>query len=122
MPDLVPLYLSGDDFEKVIAGLQAQTAESEGRRVPRVQIRGMATMILDHGTASALPNPVRVRDVSRGGVGIVHHEALLSGATLTLQLPYSTGATVSLRCVVRHCRAAGSDQFFIGLGFLERKG
>jgi hypothetical protein len=108
------MLLTQDRFERAIALLMQRAGEREGRRVPRVPLRGTVAVVL---AAGGVPVPVNLRDVSRGGLAFTYHEALPKGRDVLVELPTSPAASEWFGCVVRHCEQIGPDMFLVGLEF-----
>jgi hypothetical protein len=110
------MLLSQDRFERAVALLRQRVGEREARRVPRVPIRGTVSAVLE---PDARPIPVNLRDISRGGFGFSHHDAIPKGREVLMELPTSPEESEWLRCVVRHCAQIKPDMFLIGVEFAD---
>jgi hypothetical protein len=57
---------------------------------------------------------VRLKDISSGGIGIVHTQPFEMGSQFVIQLPQPGGLTKSLLYTVVRCDASASGPFSIG--------
>jgi hypothetical protein len=60
------------------------------------------------------PVQVRLKDISSGGIGIVHSQPFEKGSQFVIQLPQPGGLTKSLLYTVVRCDASASGPFSIG--------
>ena len=72
--------------------------------------------------AGGVSRPVTVwlRDLSRGGMGLMHTRAMRVGEQFLIRLPLIDGDPMPLRCEVVYCRGATGDLFSLGCRFLGR--
>src|SRR5688500_12796325 len=110
------MLLTQDQFERAIALLTQRAGEREGRRVPRVPVRGTVPVVLE---PDGRPKPVSLRDISRRGLGLTHCEPIPKGRQVLVGLPTSPARTEWLRCVVGHCARLTPDTFLVGLEFVD---
>ena len=111
------MSLSAEELDGVIEGLITAAGHEGGlRRTPRVSLRGAATAFPVQGDGAGFP--IKVRDVSRGGLAFTHNAPLAVGTPLTVRLPLPNDAEpLRLTCHVRHCRQAKPGLFTIGAAF-----
>jgi hypothetical protein len=68
--------------------------------------------------SATVPVPVRVRDVSVGGMGLLLPTELGTDRIFLLLLPKGGGRPpVRLACTVAHCQALGEDLYAVGARF-----
>jgi hypothetical protein len=61
---------------------------------------------------------VWMRDLSRGGMGLMHTRALGAGTPFVIRLPLIDGNPMPLLCEVVYCRGATGDLFSMGCKFV----
>ena len=89
-------------------------AQANRRKTARIRRDG--TMFLMPCRQGVLGQPVQVRlkDISSGGIGIVHTQAFDAGSQFVIQLPQPGGLTKSLLYTVVRCEASAGGPFSIG--------
>jgi PilZ domain len=91
---------------------------SERRRSTRIEILGRL-----HGRVVSLDMPVRVREISLGGMAIETAVSFPEGAVHDFRLTLGDGAHIVLRGQARHCRnlaAEGQSPLFVtGFEFID---
>ncbi len=91
---------------------------SDRRRSPRIELLGRL-----HGHSVSLDLPVRVREISLGGMAIETGLAFPIGAVHAFRLTLGDDSTVELTGRVMHCREAAADDggltYVIGVQFVE---
>src|SRR3954469_21441610 len=105
------MQLSAELYSQIIKDLVSDALGELGRqqrREPRVGVRAKAYIL--PSLSATTPIPVRVRDVSVGGMGLLLPREL-GPARLFLRLLPKPGAPPPLRlaCTVAHCQAIGDD-------------
>lgn len=116
------MNLSAEVFEQIIAKVKTDAcAHDERRNAPRVGIRATATVYLLKDESKGVEAiAVTVRDISAGGVGLIHTSPLKVGARFLMRLPRAMDKPLPLVCVVRHCRGlAGSTLYAVGAAFMK---
>jgi hypothetical protein len=114
------MNLSAEVFEQIIAKVKTDACTHDERRsTPRVGIRATATIYLLKDDAKAVDAlAVTVRDISAGGIGLIHSAPIKVGARFLMRLARVMDKPLPLVCVVRHCRAlAGSTLYAVGAEF-----
>ena len=111
------MELSKEDFWAVVGGLEAQPDTEEMRRASRVMLRRLVTVVPEPPVPGGELVGVRLRDVSRGGVCILHHQGMPKGKQFVLRLPRAGAPELSVRCTVRHCEMVRQDVYAIGAEF-----
>ena len=113
------MQLSAELYSQIIKDLTSDGLGEFGRqqrREPRVGVRAKAYIL--PSLSAATPIPVRVRDVSVGGMGLLLPRELSPDRLFLLLLP-KVGAQPPLRlaCTVAHCQAIAEDLYAIGARF-----
>jgi hypothetical protein len=109
--------ISAEMFESIIKSVRGD-GHDEKRKHPRVGLSGRMIIIPLPPAKNRNPASVTVRDLSAGGIGIVHSEALREGQQFNLVLKSEkTAKTTLILCTVRWSRSAGSDLYAIGARF-----
>jgi hypothetical protein len=113
------MQLSAELYSQIVKDLVSDGLGEFGRqqrREPRVGMRARAYIL---PTVSAtVPVPVRVRDVSVGGMGLLLPRELAPDRLFLLLLPKGGGRpAVRLACTVAHCQALGEDLYAVGARF-----
>ena len=109
------MLLSEQQFDLVLKGLLAQLPPQDSRRTPRIGLRG--TVRLFWVTEDPAGLPVQLRDLSRGGIGILHYAPLSSQKQVAVGLPRLGAQPLIVMSVVQHCSLVRRDEFRIGLEF-----
>ena len=113
------MQLSAELYSQIVKDLVSDGLGEFGRqqrREPRVGMRARA-YILPSVSATA-PVPVRVRDVSVGGMGLLLPTEMGPDRLFLLLLPRAGGhPPVRLACTVAHCQAIAEDLFAVGARF-----
>jgi c-di-GMP-binding flagellar brake protein YcgR len=110
-------------WKKLVGWRQTQEPLKEDRRVwSRHSCTIEATYQVAGGTATEHLRAT-VRDVSRGGIGLLTDRRLEPGGLLSLQLPTDPGEPMStvLACVVR-CKEGPTGEWFLGCTFAAELG
>lgn len=117
------MQLSAELFSQIVKDLVSDNGSDLARQQrcePRVGVRAKAH-ILPVG-ASATPLPVRVRDLSAGGMGLLVPRELAAGQLFLLLLPKAgTHPPLRLACRVMHCHMFAEDLFAVGARFASRE-
>jgi len=114
------MNISAEMFEAIIRSIRGDGHDAK-RKHPRVGFSGRMTII---PMPAKNPKPVQVvvRDLSAGGIGILHTEAFRVGAQFNLELKSDkTGKTSTILCTVRWTRSVGSNLHEIGAQFENRE-
>jgi hypothetical protein len=113
------MQLSAELYSQIIKDLTSDGLGEFGRqqrREPRVGVRARAFIL---PTLSAMaPVPVRVRDVSVSGMGLLAPRELAADRLFLLLLPRAGGhPPLRLACTVAHCQSIAEDLFAVGARF-----
>src|SRR5687768_16041821 len=113
------MQLSAELYSQIIKDLTSDGLGEFGRqerREPRVGVRAKAYIL--PSLSSATPIPVRVRDVSVGGMGLLLPRDIGPDRLFLLLLPKAGGhPPLRLACTVAHCSAIAEDLFAVGARF-----
>jgi hypothetical protein len=113
------MQLSAELYSQIIKDLVSDGLGEFGRqqrREPRVGVRAKAYIL--PSLSAATPIPVRVRDVSVGGMGLLLPREIGPDRLFLLLLPKSGGhPPLRLACTVAHCSAIAEDLFAVGARF-----
>src|SRR5689334_8205204 len=93
--------ISAELFESITRTIRGD-AHGEKRKDPRVGLSGKMTIVPHPPVANGNPVTVTVRDLSAGGIGILHNQPLREGQQFNLLLTYEkTGKSRMVLCTVR---------------------
>ena len=113
------MQLSAELYSQIIKDLVSDGLGEFGRqqrREPRVGVRAKAHIL--PSLSAATPVPVRIRDVSVGGVGLLIPRELGPDRLFLLLLPKAGGhPPLRLACTVAHCQAIAEDLYALGARF-----
>ena len=114
----VATTLTAEVFKDVITALRSDdnsTRVLDKRGSPRVGLRTKLAIVTGQTTAfEAAPTEVWLRDLSAGGIGIVHNQELERGAPFVAHLPRRQGAALRVLYEVAHCKRLAKDLYSIG--------
>jgi hypothetical protein len=109
------MRLSAEMYDQVLAALRSDSrGGKDKRREPRVGLAGEAKLVAMTDTGKRIADSVRVRDVSRGGIGLISNQQLISQQRFVLQLRYQDDEPLWLVCFTAYCRAIDGGRFTIG--------
>jgi hypothetical protein len=115
------MNLSAELFEAITTTIRGDSRD-EKRMDPRVGLSGKVCIIPLATAVNAKPTMVNVRDLSAGGIGILHTEPFKGGQQFNLVLKYEkTGQSRMVLCTVRWSRSVGSGLHEIGASFAKSK-
>ena len=113
------MQLSAELYSQIVKDLVSDGLGEFGRqqrREPRVGMRARAYIL--PSVSSTTPVPVRVRDVSVGGMGLILSREISPDRLFLLLLPKGGGRPpVRLACTVAHCQEIGDDLYAVGARF-----
>jgi hypothetical protein len=113
------MQLSAELYSQIIKDLTSDGLGEFGRqqrREPRVGVRAKAHIL--PSLSATTPIPVRVRDLSVGGVGLLMPRELAPDRLFLLLLPKVGGhPPLRLACTVAHCQSIGDDLYAVGARF-----
>jgi len=109
------MRLSAERYEQVLARLKSDSrVGSERRNEPRVGLAGEAPLVSVAESGKRIADTVRVRDFSRGGVGLIIGQFIPARQRFMLQLQYENGQPLWLVCRTTHCRPIDGGRFVVG--------
>ena len=115
------MNISTEMFEAIIRSIRGDGHDAK-RKYPRVGFSGRMTIVPLPPAKNRKPVLVVVRDLSAGGIGILHTEAFKAGQQFTLYMKsQNTGKTSTILCTVRWSRSVGSNLHEIGAQFENRE-
>jgi hypothetical protein len=109
------------DLQEVFRQLeswQAHPPEVRQRRFQRFAARGVAWMLPGkaHGRTSTHP-PVYIRDISRGGIGMLCSTLIEPNDHCQLQLASEQVVMATLPAFCRHCQQVTAGAYLVGMEF-----
>lgn len=114
----VATTLTAEVFKDVIVALRSDDNSArivDKRGAPRVGLRTKLAIVLGLSSSfEAAPLEVWLRDLSAGGVGIVHNREIERGTPFVAHLPRSHGPPLRVLYTVAHCKRLAKEIFSIG--------
>ena len=114
----VATTLTAEVFKDVISALRSDDNSArvlDKRSSPRVGLRTKLAIVTGHtGPFEAAPVEVWLRDLSSGGMGIVHNREMDRGAPFVAHLPRRQGPPLRVLSEVAHCKRLAKDLYSIG--------
>jgi hypothetical protein len=109
------MRLSAELFRQISDALTSDgRSDRDKRREPRVGMAGEASMVTLMASGRRARQRVRIRDISRSGLGICYHQRFSKDQRFIMQLQSINGDPIWLVCITAYCRKAESDRFVIG--------
>jgi hypothetical protein len=120
------VHLSSEQFYSIIESLRSDGRDgktTERRKQPRVGLSAIATIEYAMNKLRRRVD-VRVRNISKSGIGFIHDEPIEAGTNITLCLggDGKGGRLKDLQYIVMSCRSLEAELFAIGakvIGFGE---
>ena len=109
------MRLSAEIFDQIVEALRSDRKGDRDKRLePRVGMAGEAVLvsICDDGRQTSAP--VRVRDVSRSGLGMIYSIRFAKDQRLIIQLQSLAGEPIWLICVAAYCRKIEEGHYAVG--------
>lgn len=110
--------LTAEVFKDVVSALRSDdnsTRVLDKRSNPRVGLRTkLAILTGPTGPFEAPPVEVWLRDLSAGGIGIVHNQEMERGCPFVAHLPRRQGPALRVLYEVAHCKRLAKDLYSIG--------
>ena len=114
----VATTLTAEVFKDVITALRSDdnsTRVLDKRSTPRVGLRTKLAIVTGPvGPFEANPVEVWLRDLSSGGIGIVHNIEMERGTPFVAHLPRRQGPALRVLYEVAHCKRLAKDLYSIG--------
>jgi len=109
------MRLSGKIFSQIVESLKSDKASGKDKRLePRVGLGGDAPMFTINEAGQRASGIVRVRDVSRSGIGLIGEHELATKQRFVVQLEHEDDEPLWLVCTTAYCRALDGGHFTIG--------
>ena len=116
------MNLETEVFTGIVAAMRLRAGShmwEERRMLGRIPMQKcMAIIPYKAGVAGEAVN-VWVRDLSAGGIGLIHSQRMEAGEQFVVRLPRADGSEVPLVCVVAHCSTLAPELHSIGARFLS---
>lgn len=110
------LLLTNDIFAQLVGGVQVTGGYiREKREVGRAPFSSRAAIV--RLGASAMPEFVRIRDISPKGVGFLHRSTMTAGEAFALALRTRKGKRVLLKCSAVRCQPVDPGLWVVGAVF-----
>src|ERR1700722_10669894 len=109
------MILSAEMFEQIADALKSDGRPGKDKRLePRVGMTGevMLLNVSDRRRRGVIS--VRVRDISRSGVGLYHSKPFTKAQRFIIQLSTIKNEPIWMICVTAYCRKLEDDRFSIG--------
>ena len=114
----VATTLTAEVFKDVIGALRSDDNSNrvlDKRSSPRVGLRTKLAIVTGPtGPFEAAPVEVWLRDLSAGGIGIVHNQEMERGTPFVAHLPRRQGPALRVLYEVAHCKRLAKDLYSIG--------
>ena len=107
--------LSEEQLYLVLKALLAQPLPNDSRRTRRIGVTGSVRLFWVTEDRGGLF--VQLRDLSCGGIGILHYGPLPKQKQVLVELPRLEAQPLNVVSVVQHCALVRRDEFRIGLKF-----
>jgi PilZ domain len=109
------MMLSAELFEQISDALKSDGRPSKDKRLePRVGMTGEVMLLNVSNRRQRGMNTVRVRDISRTGVGLYHSKRFAKGQQFIIQLDTVKNEPIWMICMTAYCRRLEVDRFSIG--------
>jgi len=107
--------LSAEMFEQIAEALKSDGPPGRDKRLePRVGMTGEVMLLNMSDRRRGGVISVRVRDISRSGVGLYHSARFAKGERFIIQLRTLKNEPIWMICVTAYCRKLQEDRFSIG--------
>ena len=107
------MRLSAELYKQITAALRSDANPDSPRHEPRVGLAGEVTLINTSGPGPRAAK-VRVRDVSRTGVGLYYSQRFIKGQKFILLLHSNSSKPIWLVCTAAHCERTEAERYAIG--------
>ncbi len=116
MPDSGCMRLSAEIYDQIVAALKSDSQKDlDNRLEPRVGMAGEATLVTVREDGRQVTARVRVRDVSRSGIGLYYSSRFVKDQRLIIQLQKASGESIWLVCIAAYCRRVEPDRYSVGV-------
>lgn len=109
------MRLSAELFQQIVEALKSDSATARDKRTaPRVGLRAQVMVVPAPGRRAA-PRPVRCRNLSASGIGLLHKQDMPAGTEFVVRLEAKgLSAAAHVLCTVVHADKISPDLFSIG--------
>jgi hypothetical protein len=115
------MELSRELFDQIVSKLKGAPCTSDKRQKPRVGLRNRVdlTLLKTSGNPQTAHMSVAVRDLSPGGIGLLHHQKMAPDSLFAIRLLSSSVGTLVAIYKVRHCDSIDADLYRIGAELIK---
>jgi hypothetical protein len=114
------MRLSAEIYEEILAGLKSDgVRDKDKRREPRVGMAGEADFVTIAGDGTRQAGVVRIRDVSRQGIGLLFNQHIPPQQRFVVQLESINGQPIWLVCNAAYCRKTDMGRFSVGARIMQ---
>jgi hypothetical protein len=114
------MRLSAEMYRQIVEGLKSDShRDKDKRREPRVGMAGEVEFVTVDESGKRIAGLVKVRDVSRSGVGLLCTKQVSAQQRFVIQLASSNGEPIWLVCSTAYCRQVEMGRFSIGARIVQ---
>jgi uncharacterized membrane protein YcjF (UPF0283 family) len=107
-------------YKQIVEGLKSDSHQNrDKRREPRVGMAGEVEFVTVDDAGKRVAGQVKIRDISRSGVGLLFTQNLASWQRFVIQLASSTDEPIWLVCTAAYCRRIEEGQFSVGARIMQ---
>ena len=112
------MHLNVDLFQQILKQIRSDRRDANDMRLSgRVGLTALATIAT---AAEPKDHPIRIRDLSKAGVGLLHHAPLEVGQAFVLRIAQARSRAAEISCQVIHCRSVSGGLYCIGAKFTSQ--
>lgn len=109
------MRLSAEMFQEIVDALHSDVQRERDHRLePRVGMAVEATLVSLGPDGKRLASRVRIRDISRSGIGLYYPTRFAKAQRLVIQLHTHNEEPIWLICVTAYCRRVEQDRYAVG--------
>jgi hypothetical protein len=114
------MRLSAEMYEQIVAGLKSDShRDKDKRREPRVGMAGEVDFVTVDDAGKRIAGSVKIRDVSRSGVGLLVNQRIAPQQRFVVQLASFNGEPIWLVCISAYCRPIDGGRFSVGARIMQ---
>jgi hypothetical protein len=114
------MRLSAQIYLQILASLKSDALKDRSkRREPRVGLAGEAEFVTVNEFGNRSAGLVRLRDVSRGGIGLLFNQPMAVKQHFVIRLASHVDEPIWLVCSTAYCRPIESGQFAVGARVIQ---
>jgi hypothetical protein len=117
------MIVSSDTFQAIIASIRCDPKAGgarDKRTEPRVGFTGVVAITMCGPGCDRKPTLAKIRDLSTGGIGILHHEPIPVGQQFLLCLKAKGASPASaILCTVARIKCVDEGLYIIGARFTK---